>query len=466
MVPTSTSTRADETDDGALSRRQRTKRNTRAVTALMIGSTLRMFGVALRNTSETEIWFRAYDGDFAAQVAAQSLLESCAGAFGFLLNPIAGGLSDAFGRKRVMLVSPIFMMISASLIAWRPTVLMLTIRRFLMPLSSQPWHTGEQAALADMFKDDSAQYAEAKSRVSTLQSATSIGIPIVGGWLGQKDIRLPWAIAAAVHLLQTLICALYLEETLPLDERLPFRWKQNNPLSFLKLFCRGRKLRLVAVNSIWSSLAGRYSTYRYASVHRQQLLNWDLNQRGRYESFSGLFEVGGSYLSGKIISALGTSKSLYLGYLSGVIQQLSTGLASRSWHFYAVRSTQLTSDVSMVAMQYTQTAVGHAVGMAQGELVAAISNLGTIVRVFTPLVWGSVYNYGLRHNMPSLIYFVSAASGSVQLLLVRAVIAAPVPAELKLVKEKAAVHLVPKAEELDTPRSLRRQGVEPSEIQI
>lgn len=248
--------------DAVSRRRQHDRRNTRAVTALMVSSTLRMLAVALRSTSETEIWFRAYAGDFAAQVAAQSLVESCAGAFGFLLNPIAGGLSDAFGRKRVMLVSPVFMMISAALLAWRPTVLMLTVRRFIMPLSSQPWHTGEQAALADMFKDEPADYAMAKSRISTLQSATSIGLPIIGGWLAQKDIRLPWAIAAVVHLLQTLIAALYLEETLPAELRLPFRWRQNNPLSFLKLFCRGRKLRLVAINSVWSSLAGRYSTYR------------------------------------------------------------------------------------------------------------------------------------------------------------------------------------------------------------
>ena len=92
-----------------------------------------------------------------------------------------------------------------------------------MPLSSQPWHTGEQAALADMFKDEPADYAMAKSRISTLQSATSIGLPIIGGWLAQKDIRLPWAIAAVVHLLQTLIAALYLEETLPAELRLPFR---------------------------------------------------------------------------------------------------------------------------------------------------------------------------------------------------------------------------------------------------
>jgi hypothetical protein len=38
-----------------------------------------------------------------------------------------------------MLLSPVFMGVSAALITWRPTVAMLSVRRFLMPLSSTPW---------------------------------------------------------------------------------------------------------------------------------------------------------------------------------------------------------------------------------------------------------------------------------------------------------------------------------------
>jgi copper chaperone CopZ len=259
------------------------RRNRRAVNALMIASTLRMFAVSVRMQSEGEIWLRAYDGDFAAQVKAQSLLESVAGALGFLLNPICGGISDTVGRKPVMMLSPVFMAITAVTLAWSPSVAMLCLRRFLMPLSSTPWHTGENACLGDMFKDDPSAYALAKSRIKTLQSATSIGLPIVGGWLAARDIRLPWLVAAIVHGLQTLLCASMLQETLPAEQRRPFNWRRStSPLSFVKLFTKGRKLRLIAIKSIWASLGGQYATYRYAEVHRQQLLNWDLQARGRY----------------------------------------------------------------------------------------------------------------------------------------------------------------------------------------
>ena len=85
-----------------------------------------------------------------------------------LYNIQVGGLMDAFGRKRLMLVSPIAMVFTALSVAWRPTVSMLIFRQFLMPIASTPWHDGERACLADMFAGDGQGYASAKARISTL----------------------------------------------------------------------------------------------------------------------------------------------------------------------------------------------------------------------------------------------------------------------------------------------------------
>jgi hypothetical protein len=65
-------------------------------------------------------------------------------------------------------------------------------------------------------------------------------------------------------------------ETLPKEQRVPFRWKGSNPLSFLVLFRRGAKLRLLALAQIWNSVSGRFSTYRYEELHMQQTLQWGL----------------------------------------------------------------------------------------------------------------------------------------------------------------------------------------------
>ena len=42
----------------------------------------------------------------------------------------------------------------------------------------------------------------------------------------------------------------YLEETLPEVERVPFRLKGSNPLSFVKLFKSGTKMRILALSQV------------------------------------------------------------------------------------------------------------------------------------------------------------------------------------------------------------------------
>ena len=66
-----------------------------------------------------------------------------------------------------------------------------------------------------MFKEDGTAYGLAQSRIATMRDATSIGVPIIGGWLAMRDVRLPWLVATVIHLFQVLICMRCLEETLP-----------------------------------------------------------------------------------------------------------------------------------------------------------------------------------------------------------------------------------------------------------
>ena len=59
----------------------------------------------------------------------------------------------------------------------------------------------------------------------------------------------------------------------------------------VKLFRRGHKMRLLAFSQIWNAFSGRYSTYRYEELHQQQLLNWGIEERGRYSSYRGMLSV-------------------------------------------------------------------------------------------------------------------------------------------------------------------------------
>ena len=145
--------------------------------------------------------------------------------------------------------------------------------------------------------------------------------------------------------------------------RKPLRWKGANPLSFIGLFKRGRQLRLLAAATMMQSAFDQHSTHRYTEMHQQQMLGWDLNQRGRYASYRGVFSIFASCeapplpavhattvltqpclwcpppadFSGPIMSAIGMPASLVLGYGAEAFEQFCTAFSTRGWHFYASR---------------------------------------------------------------------------------------------------------------------------------
>jgi DHA1 family tetracycline resistance protein-like MFS transporter len=326
------------------------KKNATAVRALMLCQVCRSFGIMLRMQTETQIWLNAFAGDFAGQARVQGNLESIAGILGFLVSPILGGLSDALGRRPLMIMSPCFSVLTNILIVSSPTVSSLVVRRLLMPFSSTPWHSGEAAALADMFKGDPAGYSLAKSRINIVQSFMMIVCPLIGARLAAVSLRLPWAVCGVSFSVMIVVAYMYLEETLPEKYRVPFRWKGSNPLSFIKLFQRGHKMRMLAIAQIWDGVCGRMATFRFEQLHQQQLLGWGLAERGNFSSYRGLLSVPASWLSGWLLRNIGTQRSLFLGNLSSSAEALCSAIATRGAHFYMIRPLSATSETRELAM--------------------------------------------------------------------------------------------------------------------
>lgn len=216
--------------------------------ALTLASVTRNLAINVRNLSEQEIWLEAYNGDFAAQARAQGLLESASGILGFVLNPLLGAVSDSFGRKPLMNFAPIVSTFSCSLMAWKPGIPALVVRRFCSPLANTPWHNGENACLADLFEGDPASYGLAKSKINTMTNMTKIIGPVLGGYLAAISISLPWWISAGGFALMAILIKAFVHETLEPAERVPFKWRQStNPLSFISLLFRGPKLRMLVL---------------------------------------------------------------------------------------------------------------------------------------------------------------------------------------------------------------------------
>lgn len=74
---------------------------------LLISSALSTFAMNLTMTPTTEIWLEHFNGDFAAHARMMTNLGLVSNVVGFFVKPIIASLSDAYGRKPLLYLSPI-----------------------------------------------------------------------------------------------------------------------------------------------------------------------------------------------------------------------------------------------------------------------------------------------------------------------------------------------------------------------
>ena len=400
------------------------ERRERTVRTLMTLQLVRQGGMALRMATDMEIWMRAYAGDPAGQANAQAIVGSLSSAVAFVSTPIVGGLSDAYGRRSMMLMGQLTSTVISALMTWRPTVPVLVVRHVFMYLTASPYETGEKMMIADMFRDDPGAYGQSNARCQMLGQVMMIAGPVLGARLASSSLRLPWAVNTVTCIVGALMVQLLLDETLPPCKRVPFRWSHSSPLSFMELFRRGAKMRAYVLVHVWQSLTRtpQFGPFGYDDMHLQTLFNWSLEQRGFYNSFQSLCSVPGSWVAGKLLQTFEPDRVLYIGQVLASLSEALKGLSTKPWHFYASRPLYGLSGytgVLMTSMSYTATAVGAECGVPEGQLQSSLATLQTICRVVSPMLWSPIYAFGLRSGRPGLFYFVSAGAGVLQLFLLR-----------------------------------------------
>ena len=260
--------------------------------------------------SEQELWLRMFKNNFAEQARVQALVNSASGLISFAANPIIAGLCDSIGRKPVMLASSAFglvrcilPLISAGGLSRRSVI----IGELLRPFMFSTWMIGRQASLGDLFKDSPRKFSAASSKIEMIGSINMIVMPMLSAVLSARDMRLPYVVASAAYCCALIFAPFVLSETLPSPQRQSFDLRKSNPATVLKLFTNGSRLRALSALEAIGSLCDGRATWQIQGLHRQQLLGWDMAQRGRYMSFASVFSVAGYGVSSVIFQKLGTS---------------------------------------------------------------------------------------------------------------------------------------------------------------
>ena len=104
------------------------------MTQLLVHSGVHWFALILRMSAENELWIRYYNGDFAAQAKTVGNTRSAASMLGFILTPIFAGLTDAYGRKPVLLLASVASVIKNVIVVLSPSARSLVISTALSTL--------------------------------------------------------------------------------------------------------------------------------------------------------------------------------------------------------------------------------------------------------------------------------------------------------------------------------------------
>ena len=186
----------------------------------------------------------------------------------FFFSPVLGVLSDRFGRRPIILLSSLGLGLDYFIMALAPTLGWLLVGRIISGV------TAASLATAMAYMTDVVEPEKRAGAFGMIGAAFGIGFvlgPALGGLLGNFDPRLPFWVAGALSLANTLYGFLLVPESLPKERRRPFKLSRANPVGSLVLLRSHPELWQLAsiqfigyvaheVFNIWAL----YAIFRYA----------------------------------------------------------------------------------------------------------------------------------------------------------------------------------------------------------
>lgn len=345
------------------------------------------------------------------------LLSAMYGVMQFLCTPMLGALSDRFGRRPVLLLSIFGLGVSLMVQALATSLTALLLIRIVSG------GTAASFSVANAYIADVTEPENRGKAYGMLGAAFGLGFifgPMLGGLLGNHDVRLPFFVAAALAIINWLYGFFVLPESLPLDRRSSsFSLKRVNPLAALAHLSQLRGVGGLIVVFSLSVLAQfilqttwvLYTTFRF---------HWTTMDNGIALFTVGLLSAvvqGG--LQGRLLRYFGEQRLLLIGYTSGTVAYFLYGAITAGWLMYVIIIANIMSFATGPTLQSIVSKASSA--KEQGLTQGALNAINGLSIIFGPLI-GTAILAQVGH-LPSddwrmgSSFFLCAALQGVALLL-------------------------------------------------
>ncbi|MBD3662833.1 MFS transporter [Sulfitobacter aestuariivivens] len=306
----------------------------------------------------------------------------------FLFGPVIGSLSDAYGRRPILILALVTLTVDYVIMALATTYWLLLVGRVIAGVAGATYIT------ATAYISDIAKPHERGAAFGMIGAAFGIGFvlgPAIGGIAAGWHISTPFWIAAILSALNVLFGLIILPESLKPQNRRPFGRRDLNPFGsiFRAFVVPGLAVPLICI------FVFEFANLVYATLWAfwgREVFGWDAFTIGLTLSAYGvLIAAVQAGVLPRLTKRLGDYRTLIIAMVSALLGFVGFGFANTVWMVAVVMLAAALADMAPPLM--TAFAANRVGEDQQGLVQGVIASLSSIAAVAAPLVLTGVFEH-------------------------------------------------------------------------
>jgi DHA1 family tetracycline resistance protein-like MFS transporter len=335
-------------------------------------------------------------GSVAEASIAYAVILSVYALMQFLCAPLIGVLSDRFGRRPIILVAVLGLVVHYLGLVFAPDLLWVIVARVIGGAFGATV-TPVSAYIADVSPPE--KRAANFGLIGVALGLSFVVGPAVGGILGEINLRLPFAVAAGLALANLVFGLVALPESLRPELRQAVLLRRANPIGSLQAVLRypvvagllpvylTALLSHLGLQSLWVP----YATFRYG---------WSAIEVGLSLALIGaLLALSQGVLVGRLVQRYGEMRTLTGGLAIGAVSMAAYGFASEGWLLLAVSIGYIPA-LGVMQPSLRSLMSGGVPPTEQGLLQGALASSNTLMGVLGPMLANTTFAYFIGSSAP------------------------------------------------------------------
>lgn len=299
----------------------------------------------------------------------------------FLFSPLIGNLSDAYGRRPVLLLSLAALAFDYVLMGVAYTFWLLLVGRIIAGIAGATYTTAS-AYLADISPPD-----KRAANFGLIGAAFGVGFilgPAIGGLVATIDTRAPFFLAAVLAALNFAFGYFMLPESLSKDRKRPFQLRDSSPLRALRQIIKLKELRSLLIALFILDLA----MFVYPAVwayYGRAAFNWSTPTIGlSLANYGVAVAIVQGWMIRLIVPKFGEARTAMIGLIAAICAGFGYAIAPSGLIAFALIPLAALGDLTPAAL--TGILSNRVSDNQQGLLQGVLASMAAIQSIVGPLI--------------------------------------------------------------------------------